>query len=269
MALVAIKPPELENVRLQTEGGVVTLQLNRPDTLNAFDVGLVSELAAAAEWCGAIDDLRCLVITGVGKGFSAGGHLPTLQQGAANPSELESTVGYLAEELNKTIRILDGMSCPVLAAVNGRAAGAGLSLAMACDMRIVSERAVFDFAYARVGATPDGGMTWFLPRLIGMSRAVELLMQSPILRPKRALELGLVSAVVPPDELVPHVRTLAKRLAKQPRYYVGEVKKLTREGANADLAAHLKTERTTLLASLRTEEARTRLFELGRGGSSP
>lgn len=167
----------------------------------------------------------------IGKDFSAAGHLSTLQQGAANPDELESTVGFLADELNKTIRAFYGMSCPVLAAVNGRAAGAGFSLAMACDIRIASERAVFNFAYARVGATPDGGMTWFLPRIVGMSRAIELLMQSPILRPKHALELGWCRPWFHGRVFRTSCPNSGQATAKHPRHYVGTVKELTRDSA--------------------------------------
>jgi 2-(1,2-epoxy-1,2-dihydrophenyl)acetyl-CoA isomerase len=263
----AAGPTGLENVRLDVEDGIATLRLNRVDTLNALDPELVSELARATEWCGASEGLRGLVITGVGKGFSAGGHLPTLRRGVENPSELESTVGFLAAELNRTIECLYGMACPIVAAINGRTAGAGLSLALACDIRIASERAVFDFAYARVGATPDGGMTWFLPRLVGMSRAIELLIESPIVRPKLALDVGLVSAVVPPDALDSRARTLVKRLAGHPVHYVAAVKELARRSVDADLPTHLAMERSRLLASLSTEEARACLSRIGRGRS--
>jgi enterobactin synthetase component D / holo-[acyl-carrier protein] synthase len=183
----------LPTVGVSVEGGVGLLTLGRPAANNAMNFELLEDLAGAVRWCGAPGRMRALVITGAGRDFSVGGDLETLRRGVGDGAAAGRGPGRLAAELGKTIVAVQEMRCPVIAAINGRAGGGGFSLALACDVRVASERAVLDFAYHRIGATPDGGMTWFLPAVVGPSRARELLLEAPIIRAQRALEERLVS----------------------------------------------------------------------------
>jgi enoyl-CoA hydratase/carnithine racemase len=151
----------------------------------------------------------------------------------------------------------------VIAAVNGPAAGAGFSLALMCDIRIASDAAFFACAYGRIGASPDGGMTYFLPRVIGPSKAAELMLEDPNLTAADALERGLVSSVVPADELVPVATEKALELAAKSPHYTRMVKKLIWESLDNSLADHLQLERHGIAESMGTEDLRngvTRFF---------
>jgi enoyl-CoA hydratase/carnithine racemase len=145
---------------------------------------------------------------------------------------------------------------PIVAAVNGPAAGAGFSLALACDIRIASENAFFACAYGRIGASPDGGMTYFLPRIIGPSKALELLLNDPNLTAADALETGLVSEVVAPDELMDRAREKAAKLAAKAPHYVRMAKKLVGVSLDNSLAEHLQLERHGIADSMATEDLR-------------
>ena len=145
---------------------------------------------------------------------------------------------------------------PVIAAVNGPSAGAGFSLALACDIRIASEEAFFACAYGRIGASPDGGMTYFLPRVVGPSKALELLLNDPNLNAEAALEAGLVTEVVAPDALMERAREKAEKLARKAPHYVRMAKRLTAVSLSNSLADHLQLERHGIADSMATEDLR-------------
>ncbi len=172
------QPPELKHLRLEIDGEIGTLTLDRPKVLNAMSPELIAELVTAAAWLADRASLRALIVTGEGRAFSAGGDVTWFKRG------LEESGAYLSADVRRGADILHQaivdfrrIPYPVIAAVNGVAAGAGFSLALMCDTRIASDEAAFVCAYGRIGASPDGGMTYFLPRVVGQARAMELLLQ--------------------------------------------------------------------------------------------
>ena len=197
MTSQTLSPPELNTLKIEIDGEIGTLTLNRPDAFNAMSPEMIGELTVAFAWLADRAPLRALIVTGAGKAFCAGGDVTWFQKGVESEEiDLPSEVRRGAEALHAAIVDLRRIPYPVIAAVNGPAAGAGFSLALACDTRIASERAFFACAYGRIGASPDGGMTYFLPRVVGPSRALELLLEDPNLNAAEALEEGLVREVV-------------------------------------------------------------------------
>ncbi len=183
--------PPLETMRLELAGDVGTLTLDRPEELNAMSPQMIAELAIVAAWLADRAPIRALVVTGAGRAFSAGGDVTWFRQGLDDPdADLVASVRRGADVLHQAIVDFKRIPYPVVAAVNGPAAGAGFSLALMCDIRIASEGAFFACAYGRIGASPDGGMTYFLPRVIGPAAAAELMLEDPNLTVADALERG-------------------------------------------------------------------------------
>ena len=197
-----------DGLRVEVGGPVATVTLDRPAALNALTVPLKVALREALESLAADRAVRAVILTGAGRAFCAGQDLAEREQPDAAPLEIE-----VRERYNPIIRALRAMGQPVIAAVNGVAAGAGASLAFACDLRIASEDARFVLAFGRIGLVPDSGATWFLPRLVGPAKAAELALVGDPVDAVEALRLGLVSKVVPGDELMSEARGLADRLA--------------------------------------------------------
>jgi 2-(1,2-epoxy-1,2-dihydrophenyl)acetyl-CoA isomerase len=230
-----------ESVLVSTHNAVATITLNRPDAFNALDLAAKEGLLAALRSAAADPGVRAVVLTGSGRGFCVGQDLREFATASATgtPAEVFTTV---AEHYAPTCELLATMDKPVVAAVNGAAAGAGMSLALAADFRIAAESATFTTAFTTIGLTPDTGMSWFLPRLIGPARAAELLMLSPTLTAAQAADLGLVNSVVPADGLAAAAAELAERLAAGPTVALAAVRRLLRAaaGGTADHAAALK-----------------------------
>ena len=199
----------MSEVLYEVSDHVATITLNAPERMNTISGPM---LAALSEHLLAADrdrDVRCIVLTGSGRAFCAGQDLAERDQPDAAPLDVE-----LRERYNPIIRAIRSMGQPVIAAVNGVAAGAGASLAFACDLRICAEEARFVLAFGRIGLVPDSGATWFLPRLVGPAKAAELALAGDMLDAGEALRLGLVSRVVPGDQLLIEARALADRLAE-------------------------------------------------------
>ncbi|HKJ35332.1 MAG TPA: enoyl-CoA hydratase/isomerase family protein [Solirubrobacterales bacterium] len=250
-------PPELENIDLSQDGEIGTMTLNRPDDLNSFDPATIDELMRVAAWLADRAPYRALIVTGAGRGFSAGGDVNWFRKGVEDPDvDLPSAVRRGADVLHQAIIDFRRIPFPVIAAVNGPAAGAGFSLALMCDVRIASEDAFFACAYGRIGASPDGGMTYFLPRVIGPSKAAELMLNDPNLNAAQALEAGLVAKVVPAGELLDTARAKAEKLAAMAPHYVRTVKRLAWESLDNGLADHLQLERHGIADSMATEDLR-------------
>jgi 2-(1,2-epoxy-1,2-dihydrophenyl)acetyl-CoA isomerase len=203
-------------VLLAESGGVATLVLNRPEKLNAFGDDMREQLVEALDAAAAHGGIGALVITGAGRAFSAGGdvhHMAALKERNAPFDQMRP----LLEAGRAAIERLVALPFPTLAAVNGPAAGAGLNLALACDLRIASDQASFGETFARIGLHPDWGGTYFLPRLVGLARALELCWTGEVIDAAEALRIGLVNRVVPHADLVPAAMALAARLAAAPR----------------------------------------------------
>ena len=198
----------MADLRIETADGVGTVTLDRPDALNALTVPLKEELVATFRAFASDDAVRAIVLTGAGRAFCAGQDLHERLQPDAQPLADEIRARY-----NPLIRAMRALPKPIVAAVNGVAAGAGASLAFACDIRIAAEDASFLLAFGRVGLIPDSGATWLLPRLIGGAKAAELALTTDPLNAADAERLGLVARVVPTADLLPQAHALAERLA--------------------------------------------------------
>ena len=217
----------------ETSDGVLTLTLHRPEVLNALDADLSRELADVLKAAGRDAAVRVIVITGSGRAFCAGQDLAAMP----SPSDGESPrLGdLLRRRYNGLILQMRRLEKPILASVNGVAAGAGMSLALACDLRIASDRAGFVQAFVNIGLVPDSGSLYFLPRVVGLSKALELCLLGETVGADEALRIGLVSRVVPADELAPATAEVARKLASG----AGKALGLTKRGLNRALDADL------------------------------
>jgi 2-(1,2-epoxy-1,2-dihydrophenyl)acetyl-CoA isomerase len=204
------------------EGGVFTLTMNRPERLNALDPGLATALVESLTRAERDSAVRAIVLTGAGRGFCSGGDLVLLRDARARkaPAELEGLLRAGAELVLKITQ----MAKPVLAAVNGPAAGAGMNLALACDFRVASDASSFSQSFAKVGLVPDFGGTWLLPRLVGPARAAELFITAATLSAAEAERLGIVNRVVPHESLLREAAALAAKLAAAPPLVVRAIK---------------------------------------------
>jgi 2-(1,2-epoxy-1,2-dihydrophenyl)acetyl-CoA isomerase len=229
--------PTVETIRVETADAIATLTLNRPQALNAFDRAMKTDLLAALRSVGRDRSVRALIVTGEGRAFCAGQDLRE-PFGGEHPT--------LADELrlryNPVILAIARLSKPVIAAVNGVAAGAGCSLALACDLRLAAESASFVLAFGRVGLVPDSGATWFLPRIVGQARAAELALVGDPWSAEDAARIGLVNRVVPDESLLDEARALAGRLAEGSPLAMALTKRALGYSADAGLEAALEHE---------------------------
>lgn len=260
-------PPELNTMRVEIDGPIGTLTLSRPDYMNAMSPEMIGELAVIAPWLADRAPIRALIVTGEGRAFSAGGDINWFKRGLEEPgADLVAEVRRGADVLHQAIVDFKRIPCPVIAAVNGPAAGAGFSLALMCDIRIASEKAFFVCAYGRIGASPDGGMTYFLPRVIGPAAATELMLEDPNMTADDALLRGLVSSVVDADELLPVALEKALELAAKSPHYQRMVKTLVWASLDNSLADHLQLERHGIADSMGTEDLRNGVTTFLAGG---
>ncbi len=232
---------EYTTVAVEIAEQVATITLNRPKTYNAFSDELSRELTAALKSVGRDDGVRVVVITGAGKAFSSGQDLAELKERYV-PGYVPELSKDLHRRYNPIIRLVCGMEKPVIAAVNGVAAGAGCSLALACDLRVASERASFVEVFVAVGLIPDSGSSYFLPRLVGHARAMELCCTGRVVDAGEALRLGLVNRVVPADDLADETGKLARALAAQPARALALTKRLLRQSLDRTLDEQLEAE---------------------------
>ncbi len=226
-------------VELERHDGVATVTLNRPQALNAMTLELKDALIATIAELHVDDAVRAVVLTGAGRGFCVGQDLKELAGDLDRRGNLEDTV---TRHFNPIVLGLAALPKPVIAAVNGPAAGAGAGVAMACDFRIASTSASFLLAFANVGLTLDSGVSWLLPRLIGRARATALALLAEPVSAEAALEMGLVNAVVEPGHLLTAAMELATRLAKGPTAAYAAIKASIAFGADSSLADSLAEE---------------------------
>ncbi|MFC4587428.1 enoyl-CoA hydratase-related protein [Sphaerisporangium corydalis] len=210
-----------EHVLYSVDDGVATITLNRPAAMNALTLVTKAALLEALERAGEDPKARSVLLTGAGRGFCAG---QDLREHAANLDAGAGLDGTVRAHYNPIIMAITGMGKPVVAAVNGIAAGAGASLAFACDFRVAAEGAKFAMAFSGIGLAPDSGASWTLPRLVGPAKARELLLLGAPVGAAEALRLGMVTSVVPDAELSASARELAVRLAQGPTLAYGAIK---------------------------------------------
>jgi 2-(1,2-epoxy-1,2-dihydrophenyl)acetyl-CoA isomerase len=239
---------ELETVNVHVAQGAATIELNRPDALNAWNAQLGSDLLAALRHAAAEDAVRCVVITGAGRGFSSGADLRDLSGGETTPEGHPDVYRTLTVRYHPIMELIREMPKPVIAAVNGPAVGIGCSLALCCDLIVAAESAYFLLAFVNIGLVPDGGSSLFMPTRIGMARATELSMLGERLAASKALDWGLINRVVADEQLHAEVAELAARLAAGPtRSYAGTKRQLnnwlySRMGEQLELEARIQQE---------------------------
>ncbi len=233
--------PTYETLLYDVRDGVAQLTLNRPERRNALNLTLNQELLDGLQQAAADQQVRALLIAGAGKGFCAGADLALFQSQPA-PEELYESIVNSLGPLATTITALPK---PVIAAVNGIAAGAGASLALACDLRVMAHDASLLMAFSNVGLVPDGGATWFLARQIGYSRAFEYTAEGDQISAERCLELGLANKVVPAESLLDISLAWALRMAKRPTLALGATKQALHYALQHDLVSTIEYEAQT------------------------
>jgi 2-(1,2-epoxy-1,2-dihydrophenyl)acetyl-CoA isomerase len=234
--------------------GVATITLTRPASFNALDMQMSVELLDVANICSTDPAVRCVVLTGAGdKAFCAGGDVAGF---VAAGDKVQRLVADMTTNLHTAISRFAWMRAPVIAAVNGVAAGAGLSIMAFCDLAIAADHARFTSAYTRIGLTPDGSSTYFLSHLIGRRRAMELYLTNRNLTAAEALDWGLVNRVVPAAELMGEVWALARQLADGPTEAHGGIKRLLNSAATESLESQMELETRTIIAMVATQDGR-------------
>ncbi|OGA39280.1 MAG: enoyl-CoA hydratase [Betaproteobacteria bacterium RIFCSPLOWO2_12_FULL_62_13] len=228
-----------DTVLYAVRSGVASIILNRPQVLNALDAGMMVRLREACEQAARDTAARVILLRGAGPAFLAGGDVTMFH---ANLPQLPKMVAGLAGELHRAVLALRGAPKPVVASVHGAIAGAGVSLVVAADLVIAAEDARFALAYSRIGTSPDGGATWFLPRLVGYQKALELMLLSEPVDAMTMQALGVVNRLVPVAALEQETQRVVERLACGPTQAYAETKRLANQAFGNSLAAHLDEE---------------------------
>jgi enoyl-CoA hydratase/carnithine racemase len=248
-----------EQIIYEKGDGVAIITLNRPERMNAFTPQMIREWAQALERARTDPEVRAVIVTGAGRGFCAGADLrgdsALLVAGEGPPSSAERR-NWLRDGVHAVPRAVALLDKPYIAAVNGPAVGAGMDMASMCDIRIASETARFSMAYVRIGIIPGDGGCYFLPRIVGVAKALELIWTGDFIDAQEALRLGYVSQVVPPDELVPSARDFARRLAEGPAVAIQLAKRLVYRGLDATLLEALEEASQAMAIAQSTEDAR-------------
>jgi 2-(1,2-epoxy-1,2-dihydrophenyl)acetyl-CoA isomerase len=237
-----------EGLTLEKNAGIAILTLNRPEQLNAVSLPMAQSIEKAVAEVDRDDSLKVLIITGAGRAFCAGLDITTFKE----VDEMS------LEELGDLIRTLSlplyKLSKPTIAAINGTAAGAGLSIVMQCDIRIASEKATFSPAYIRVGLVPDAGATYFLPRIVGTAKAIELMVTGDSFGAAEAQKMGLLNKVVPEKEVMKVARGLANRIASGPSIAIKLIKQAIHVGIHNNLEQQVEWESLAEYICLKTKD---------------
>jgi 2-(1,2-epoxy-1,2-dihydrophenyl)acetyl-CoA isomerase len=242
---------EYKAILFDVRDGIAHITLNRPEAVNSINLEMAKDLMHALIQCDEGPDIRAVIINGRGNLFCAGGDLKTFStQGKSLPYYIKETTTYLHAAISRITR----MAPPVVAAVHGFAVGAGMSLAIACDMVIAAQSARFNVAYTRVGLTPDGSLSYFLSRFIGLKRALELTLTNRIFSAQEAFHWGLVTKVVPDGELLEEANALATQLAAGPPKALGAAKRLLHEGWTETLETQMELESETITRIAHTRD---------------
>lgn len=228
-----------KSLLLEIQDKIATITLNRPESLNALNMDLSKELLEAVLTCSEDKKIRVMVITGSGKAFSAGGDVKAFKENLPN---IAIYLKHQTTFLHKAISNICRMPKPVIAAVNGVAAGGGFSLALACDLTIACESARFVTAYSHIALTPDLSCTYFLPRFVGHKKGLEMLYSNASITAKEALEMGIVNQVVPDSEFQKTVLDFAIQLTERPAFALANTKKLFRLSWSSDLESQMENE---------------------------
>jgi len=243
------------DIIFKKEDRIATITLNRPESLNALGGTMREDIIDAIQDVKSDKNIRVLVITGAGRAFCAGGNVKDMERMSLE-IELVERREFVRSVSHKIITEIRGLEKPVIACVNGHAIGAGCNIALACDMRVASEKAKFGVTFINVGLVSDYGGLYFLPRLVGMAKALELFLTGDVIDAKEAERIGMVNKAVPPEELEKYTYEMAEKLAKKAPIAIGMIKELMYKGLNMDLPAELDLEATAQCICLKTEDHR-------------
>ncbi len=244
---------EYKTLLFDVRDHVAHITLNRPDAANSLNKDMGKDLMHAALRCDEDPEIRAVLISGAGKIFSGGGDLKAfISKGDQLPYHLKEITTYLHAAMSRLTR----MDAPVVAAVHGAVAGAGMSIAIACDIVVAAETTRFMVAYTRAGLVPDGSSTYFLPRIVGLKRALELTLTNRMFSAQEALQWGLITRVVPDNELLAQARAIAVQLAAGPTRAYGVSKRLLHSGWMETLETQMENESQAIANSTRTSDAR-------------
>jgi 2-(1,2-epoxy-1,2-dihydrophenyl)acetyl-CoA isomerase len=238
----------------EVKDGIATLTLNRPDRLNALGDTLRDDLQDAVARASDDPEVRVMIVTGAGKGFCSGGDVKAMSERKESGSG-RPLMEKVAPGRDRTVLALRDSPKPIIAAVNGAAAGAGFNLALCCDMRLASTAAKFSQAFVKRGLHPDWGGTYFLPRVVGTAKAAELIFTGEVIDAQEALRLGIVSAVHPPEELMPAALALARKIADGPPIAIRLAKRSIYHNLDCDLRQALEFETFAQNICFDTEDA--------------
>jgi 2-(1,2-epoxy-1,2-dihydrophenyl)acetyl-CoA isomerase len=236
---------------LDVKDQVATITLNRPEAYNALNDVMAEELHLAILDCDEDPGVRAVVLTGAGKAFCAGGDVKSFVE---NLERISYHLKRLTTPIHAAISRMARMPKPVVAAVNGVAAGAGLSLTLASDLVVAAESVKFTMAYSKIGATPDGSSTYFLPRVVGVRRALELIYTNRVLSAREALDWGIVNRVVPDGEALKAATDLARELAQGPTVALGHAKRLILLSEQESLETQMEHEAQEIAAMGKTQD---------------
>lgn len=230
-----------ENIKLELNesNGIVTLYFNRPKSRNAFNFNLVSDFCLAINDLKSLKSLKCLIVTGMGKNFSVGGDIKEFKEAEAP----QKFMGKLAEKLHEGIILLKDLCVPSLAAINGSCFGAALGYACTCDIRICHDSANFGAAFAGIGLSPDSSTSYYLPKLVGLSLASEMILLNRTITAKEAKDFGLVSTIIPDEkDFLSEIKKIAMKMSQGPTIAYRNIKDLLNTSYKSDLNSQLKNE---------------------------
>jgi 2-(1,2-epoxy-1,2-dihydrophenyl)acetyl-CoA isomerase len=228
-----------ETVLYERDGGVATISLNRPEKLNAFDSTMHEELYSALDGAAVDEEVRCIVLRGEGRSFSAGADLAEVVREADGDPDLGE---YLRNTYSRLVKRMVSIEKPIVAALHGPVYGAGVGIALACDLRIAAGSAKFSVAFIKIGLMPDAGVTFFLPRVVGLGRAMQMSMLGDAVEAEEAYRIGLIGKVVPEDALSEETQKLAEQLAAMPTRALGRIKHSLYASFETDLETALERE---------------------------
>tara|TARA_R110000787_G_scaffold211281_2_gene320972 strand:+ start:16786 stop:17613 length:828 start_codon:yes stop_codon:yes gene_type:complete len=248
-----------DTVRVDVKDAVATVTINRPDSLNAINDDVVTALIEITGALKVSKDIRCVVLTGAGDHFMAGGDVKRFKrkfEEVADDNEARAWFNSILERIHVVVSNINDLRMPVIASVKGAVAGAGFSLMLGCDLVVAAEGGIFTLAYCHLGTSPDGGSTWHLPRTLGMKRAMEIALLGDRFGPEQALAWGLINKVVPAADLDAEVAALAVRLAKGPTMAYGETKRLLLDSTDRDLSNQLHAETRSFVTCAMSQDFR-------------
>lgn len=254
MSKSTMSDTDYKNIEFSLNNGLAILTLNRPDRLNSFNTEMHGEVKDVFKRIKKDSSVRCLIITGNGRGFCAGQDLS--DRSVAASEQMPDLAESVENNYNPLIRNITGLEMPVLCAVNGVAAGAGANIALACDIVFAAESASFIQSFNKLGLVPDSGGTWSLPRLVGQSRALSLCLLGEKVKAAEAQAMGMIYKVLPDENLLSEVTALGEQLAKAPTKGLGLIKRAIRSTWNNTLDQQLDLERDLQGVAGRTDDYR-------------